>query len=131
MEKKILVLTLLLFSAGFCLAECPSADLTGDCFVDYEDFAPMVAEWLTGDPSIPEDMVCIPGGSFEMGDSLNEGHPWELPAHTVTVDSFYMGKYEITNQQYCDYLNDASSLGKIKVVSGTVYASFDGNNSYP
>jgi len=118
-------------SANFCLAACPSADLTGDCFVDFNDFAVMANQWLTGDPCVPDDMVRIPGGTFEMGDSFNEGDSDELPVHTVTVDSFYMGKYEITNEQYCAFLNDANSLGEIKVVSGTVYASFDGSNSYP
>jgi hypothetical protein len=29
-------------------ADCPSADLTGDCFVNFEDFAIMADQWLTG-----------------------------------------------------------------------------------
>lgn len=28
---------------------CPSADLTGDCYVDLQDFAVMVDQWLSGD----------------------------------------------------------------------------------
>jgi hypothetical protein len=63
MRSKTLVLTALLSWAGLCLAACPSADLTGDCFVDYEDFALMANQWLTGDPCIPHDMVRIPGGT--------------------------------------------------------------------
>jgi len=118
-------------SGVFCLAACPSVDLTGDCFVSSNDFAVMAAQWLKCDHCVPDVMAFIPGGTFEMGDNFNEGHSWELPVHTVTVDSFYMGKYEIINGQYCDYLNDANSLGKIKVVSGTVYASLDDGNSYP
>jgi hypothetical protein len=27
---------------------CPSADLTGDCFVNFRDFAIMASQWLTG-----------------------------------------------------------------------------------
>lgn len=32
--------------------ECPSADLTGDCYVDLADLAVMAEQWLTGEPSI-------------------------------------------------------------------------------
>ena len=109
---------------------CPSADLTGDCFVDYEDFAIMANQWLTTDPCIPDDMAYIPGGTFEMGDSLGDDWPNELPVHTVTVDSFYMGRYEITNRQYCDYLNSALSQGLITVTDGVVYKPGSGT-SYP
>jgi len=101
--------------------DCPSADLTGDCFVDYEDFALMADQWLTSHRYIPDDMVLIPGGTFEMGDSFGECEADELPVHTVTVDSFYMGKYEVTNRQYCDYLNSALSQGLIAIMSGVVY----------
>jgi formylglycine-generating enzyme required for sulfatase activity len=126
-----------LYLAQSAPAACPSADLTGDCFVDFEDFAVLAAQWptsdfndialiaghwLTPDPRVPDDMAYIPGGTFEMGDSFGEGYSDELPVHTVTVDSFYMGKYEITNRQYCDYLNSAMSQGLITVLSsGAVY----------
>ena len=123
------------FRSGFRvvldLAACPSADLTSDCFVDYEDFAPIVAQWLTTDPCVLDDMAYIRGGTFEMGDHFNKGESDELPVHTVTVDSFYMGRYEITNEEYCAFLNDANSLVKTKVASGIVYASFNKSNSYP
>jgi len=115
-------------SVGLALAACPSADLTGDCFVDYEDFALMAAQWLTGDPCIPDDMTYIPDGEFEMGDSFSEGFPDELPVHTVTLDSFYMGKCEVTNRQYCDYLNSAKSQGLITVTSGVVYKAGSGTS---
>ena len=37
MQNNILVLIVFLLSGNFCLAACPSADLTRNCFVDYED----------------------------------------------------------------------------------------------
>ncbi|MFN8348792.1 MAG: formylglycine-generating enzyme family protein [Spirosomataceae bacterium] len=46
------------------------------------------------------EMINIPGGTFEMGDTRNEGGPDEKPVHTVTVSGFKMGKYEITQKQY-------------------------------
>ncbi len=59
-------------SGGFALADCPSADLNGDCFVDFEDFALMASQWLTTDPCVPDDMAYIPDGEFEMGDHHGE-----------------------------------------------------------
>lgn len=112
-----------------CFAVCPSADLTGDCYVDIADFAEFALQWLTGD-GVPDDMVSIPGGAFQMGDSLYEGSPIELPVHTVTLDSFFMGKYPITNGQYAAFLNSVFSQGLISIVSGVVYQA-DSGTSYP
>ncbi len=71
------------------------------------------------------EMVSILGGEFDMG-----SYEGERPVHLVKVDSFYMGKYEITNQQYCDYLNSAKSQALITVTSGVVYKAGSGT-SYP
>jgi len=43
------------------------------------------------------EMVQIPGGSFEMG---NDNYNNERPVHKVTLSSFYMGKYEVTQEQW-------------------------------
>ncbi|MBM3242184.1 formylglycine-generating enzyme family protein [Candidatus Poribacteria bacterium] len=43
-------------------------------------------------------MVFIPAGEFMMG-SENRG-PDEKPAHTVYLDAYYIGKYEVTNEEY-------------------------------
>jgi len=133
-------------AGGLCLAACPSADVTGDCFVDFNDFAVMAAEWpasdfddvgvmanqwLTSDACVPDDMVFIPGGTFDMGDNLNEGDSWELPVHTVTVDSFYMGQYMVTSEEYCHYLNSGILAGDVKFDGGIVYAFSDSSNSFP
>jgi len=127
-----IVLAVFTISGGFTLADCPSADLTGDCFVNMEDFAVMASLWLSGDPNIPDDMVYIPNGGFEMGDHFEpEGYDDELPLHPVLLDAFFMGKYEITNQQYCDFLNSAYDSNEIKVDGGVVYDFNDTGNSYP
>lgn len=104
------------------LAECPSMDVTGDCFVDLGDFAVFAEQWLTGD-RLPEDMVSIRTGSFQMGGSFNEGGPDELPVHTVNLDSFAPGKHEVTNSQYRDFLNGALHVGMIYVSGGVVFSS--------
>jgi len=72
---------------------------------------------------VSEKMVRIPGGEFQMGDSLNEGSLYELPVHTAALDSFFMSTCEITNQQYCDYLNSTHSYCLITITNGVVYQS--------
>lgn len=50
----------------------------------------------------PDGFVLIPGGSFQMGDPTPDkvGDDQELPLHTLQVDAFYMGKYEVTWTQW-------------------------------
>jgi len=94
-----------------------------DGIIDDKDLAAFGGFWLNNCLS---DMVLIPAGTFQMGDSFNEGFEDELPVHTVTVDSFYMSRYEITNGQFCQYLNSSVS---IYVSNGIVYGT-DNNQPY-
>lgn len=48
--------------------------------------------------SAPPKMVYISGGEFVMG--REGGNIAEAPAHKVTVKSFYMDVYEVTNEDY-------------------------------
>jgi len=75
----------------------------------------------------PPDMVLIPGGEFEMGCHVATCRSDELPLHDVYIDSFYMDIYEVTNQQYCDYLNSAYP-DLIDVISGVVYKAGSGTS---
>jgi formylglycine-generating enzyme required for sulfatase activity len=63
--------------------------------------------------SEPDRFVLIPGGKFQMGDSFSEGSPAERPVHSVTLNSFYMGKYEVTQSEWSQYMpaEDWSSWG--------------------
>ncbi|MFC1514062.1 formylglycine-generating enzyme family protein [candidate division KSB1 bacterium] len=47
----------------------------------------------------------MPAGKFEMGDNFGEGNSDEVPVHTVYLDDYYIGKYEVTNAQYAEFLN--------------------------
>jgi sulfatase modifying factor 1 len=109
-------------------AICPSADLTGDCVVNLEDLALLSNQWLTGD-GVPEDMIFISGGTFQMGDSFGEAWSDELPVHTVTQDSFYICRFEITNGQYCEFLNGALAQSSIALIDGIVYQAGSGENN--
>lgn len=52
---------------------------------------------------VPNPMVYIAGGIFEMGDTWNMGEDDEKPAHYVLVDSFYLSRFEVTFHEYDRY----------------------------
>ena len=54
----------------------------------------------------------VPAGEFEMGST--NGYPDEEPVHTVSVDAFWMGKTEVTNEMYslCIESNACSPLSR-------------------
>ncbi len=54
------------------------------------------------------EVVFVQGGWFIMGGKIDpSGYKHEdiFPAHKVYVNSFYIGETEVTNRQYCDFLN--------------------------
>lgn len=59
----------------------------------------------------PAKMILVPGGSFTMGDATGEGFSDERPTHTVTLNSFYIGKYEVTQAEFSKYMQP-TILGK-------------------
>ncbi|MCA9258792.1 MAG: SUMF1/EgtB/PvdO family nonheme iron enzyme [Planctomycetales bacterium] len=61
---------------------------------DYEGEIPLT--------QVPYAMVAVPGGEFAMGSPPDEAkrRPNEGPAAHVAVDAFWIGKYEITWDQY-------------------------------
>jgi len=57
--------------------------------------------WFSSDiisKSYSVDMVFVEGGTFQMGS--NTGQNREKPVHSVTVSSFYIGKYEVTQKEW-------------------------------
>jgi len=60
---------------------------------------------------LPE-MVYVEGGTFRMGS--NQGKDREKNAHQVTLSSFYIGKYEITQAQWEEVMGTSFSLQKTK-----------------
>jgi formylglycine-generating enzyme required for sulfatase activity len=46
------------------------------------------------------EMIVIAGGTFKMGDLMEEGDANELPVHEVTVGDFAIGKYPVTFDQF-------------------------------
>ena len=67
-------------------------------------------------------MIHVEGGTFMMGNA--NGSEDEKPLHSVTVDNFYIGKYEVTFQDFkkfidaTDYLTDAEQPDSINFKHG-------------
>lgn len=59
-------------------------------------------EWITIDSNL----------TFNMGDETGTGNENELPVLKVTLSAYQIGKYEVTNRQYCQFLNEAMAAGK-------------------
>ncbi len=75
-------------------AEIFDAPATVEGFVDYTEFIPGT--------SVSFEMVAIPGGTFEMGSPASEPYRRddEGPAHTVTVSPFWMGRVEVSWDEF-------------------------------
>ena len=61
------------------------------------------AEVVKGKDGAP--MVIIPAGSFTMGS--NDGLPAERPEHVVTLDTYYIDRYEVSLHLYRTFLVEA------------------------
>lgn len=48
------------------------------------------------------DMVLIPAGDFIMGKNSSNPTDWQ-PEHKVSIDAFYLDKYEVTNEEYYEF----------------------------
>lgn len=58
------------------------------------------------------EMVLVQGGTFTMGCTSEQGSDCdrdESPSHRVTVSSFYMSKYEITQKQWVEIMGSNPS----------------------
>ncbi|NQU65518.1 MAG: SUMF1/EgtB/PvdO family nonheme iron enzyme [SAR324 cluster bacterium] len=133
------------------LADCPSADFTGDCLVNFRDFAILSAAWLSDDTptanwnpacdiSDPNDGV-IDELDLDVfaAEWLTEGIPgnpnimiWVSISDPGVGDDHEgftgdMSKYETTNAQYCGFLNAALASGDV-IVDGNNVKGADGSD---
>jgi formylglycine-generating enzyme len=75
----------------------------GSCAKEHSEEPRMKMDWVT----INSDLT------FQMGNTFGTGIDSLLPAHTVTLTPFQIGKYEVSNRQYCQFLNEAQDSGKV------------------
>ena len=98
---------------------CPPPDRDRDGVPDKSDVCPDVAgkAYLEGcpekKPEMPEGLVFVPGGTFMMGSPANEKDRSDNETqHSVTVSSFYMGKYEVTQAEWVKIMGSNPSYFK-------------------
>ncbi len=73
-------------------------------------------------------MMRVPGGTYNMGDSFSEGDNNERPVHSVSVNTFYMDRFEVTNDKMVEILNWAYGQGKISISSVGSVRNTDGDS---
>ncbi|ARN57684.1 formylglycine-generating enzyme family protein [Sedimentisphaera salicampi] len=97
----------------------PAFDHDGNGVIGIGDFAMLAAHWLESENSNPAGMtwVYIDDDGSNMKDY--DGNP--IDGHGGFTG--YMSKYETTNAQYCQYLNDALASGGVDITGGDVYGS--------
>jgi serine/threonine-protein kinase len=66
--------------------------------------------------TVKKEMVMIPGGTFMMG--RNDGEILEKPEHQVKVDSFWLDKTEVTNEEYGRFVTSTNYRPPINWVNG-------------
>ncbi|WP_322804568.1 SUMF1/EgtB/PvdO family nonheme iron enzyme [Vibrio alfacsensis] len=59
--------------------------------------------------NIDQDMVLVEGGSFVMGSDITSAKKAETPARKVTVDSFYISKFEVTQALFESVMGSSMS----------------------
>ncbi len=85
----------------------------------------VVPEPTTPPIGADKNLVKVEGGKFKMGciesrdGKCNED---ETPAHEVSIKSFYLGKYEVTNTEYVEFLNAIAK--EIKLDANLAYVSY-------
>jgi formylglycine-generating enzyme required for sulfatase activity len=74
----------------------------------------------------PIDMVPVPAGTFTMGDGAAD---CGVDERQVTLTrGFWLGRYEVTNQQYIDALQWAYDNGRVVANSSSVRDALDGSD---
>lgn len=103
---------------------------------------PQVLELKTSD-NLPASLVFkeIPAQTFTMGSFEIEGAPFQQtsnPEHQVSLNTFEATETEITNEQYCEFLNTAMASGVVEVITadkgmeaGTVVVIGTSYSNYP
>jgi formylglycine-generating enzyme required for sulfatase activity len=52
------------------------------------------------DPTTGMEFVFVKGGCYQMGDVFGHGNVDEVPVHEVCIRDFYIGKHEVTREQW-------------------------------
>ena len=56
------------------------------------------------------EMVYIPAGDFIMGNNSSDVDKNEKPEHTVYLDAYWIDKYEVTNSQFLQFIDETGYI---------------------
>src|SRR5687767_10859915 len=73
--------------------------------------------------NVPNGMVFIKGGSFEMGAS--DGMPFEAPVHTVELDSFLIDEHEVTVSEFAKFVRETNYQTEAEKFGWSIVFDFD------
>ncbi|MFN1834808.1 formylglycine-generating enzyme family protein [Balneola sp. MJW-20] len=81
------------------------------------------------------EMVFIKGGTFMMGDVFAQQNTDALPVHEVSLDDFYLSRYEITLAQYDEYarvlgIDSLRDDNRGRATRAASYVTWDEADSY-
>lgn len=54
--------------------------------------------------NVPDNMIFIKGGVFQMGDQFGDGGFDEAPVHAVALSDFYLSRTELTVGEFADFI---------------------------
>ena len=54
-------------------------------------------------PVSSPEMILVKGGTFYMGDVFEQNNKDALPVHEAIVEDFYLGRYEVTFEEYDEF----------------------------
>ena len=97
---------------------------------DYRELAEVALQRLF--PALSDNMVLIPGGSFQMGS--NDGRDDQKTVHEVLISNFYLSKYEVTVEEFKQFIDatgyqtDADQDGGSDAWDGGVWTKAAGVN---
>lgn len=123
----VVVFVMLILIGGITNGACPLSDFTDDCEVNLQDLAVIASGWLTtysdtdlysiasewliqGVPEDPAKMAWVYINDDGSGMKDRNGNPISKGGFTGE-----MSKYETTNAQYCQFLNEALASGDISI----------------
>ena len=102
-------------------------------YVDFPDLALPISSLDTdkervatsSDYTMPEGipLATVEAGPAIFGDPFKDNHSNELPARTIDISTFAIGRYLVTNKQYADWLNAQYHDGQITFSDGLVKTS--------
>jgi formylglycine-generating enzyme required for sulfatase activity len=84
--------------------------------------------------SLNGDMVRVPAGPFPMGAVIENDHEWgdtdEEPVHEVTLSEYSIDRYEVTAQDFAEFLNAHSDEAERYIEMGTAVTIEKSNGVY-